>query len=37
MQALIREGVFKAVVDYTPHEVTDVLWAGAADAPRPAV
>ncbi len=28
MESLIREGVFRAVLDYTPHEVTDYLTGG---------
>jgi len=28
MESLIAEGVFRAVLDYTPHEVTDVLTGG---------
>lgn len=28
MEALMREGVFRAVLDYTPHEITDYLTGG---------
>ncbi len=31
METLVREGVFKGVLDYTPHEVTDAVWGGRCD------